>query len=148
MFAATNPPRLPDWEERLHAFMLAGRERAFAWGEWDCILFATAAAAEMTGVDKAAAYRGRYSTRQGAARILRRLGQGTLLATVDHEFVPKPVGRAVRGDLIWHAGCVGVCMGGTAAFVTDPVLMDALEAPRIGGFVMLPRTDWQKAWAV
>lgn len=140
--------RLPDWETRLHDFMLANRDREFAWGQWDCILFACAAAEAITGVDKAATYRGRYSDEKGARAILRKQGKGTLLATVDHEFEAKPVAYAVRGDLIWHAGCVGVCMGGTAAFVTDPVLMDALEAPRIGGFVMLPRSDWQKAWAV
>jgi hypothetical protein len=141
-------PRLPGWETRLHDFMLANRERAFAWGEWDCILFACAAAEAITGHDAAAAYRGKYSDETGARAILRRLGQGTLLATVCHEFEAKPVAYAVRGDLIWHAGCVGVCMGATAAFVTDPDMMDALEAPRNGGFVMLPRPMWQKAWAV
>lgn len=140
--------RLPDWESRLHEFMLANRDRGFAWGEWDCILFACAAADAITGVDKAAAYRGRYTDAQGAALALRELGQGTLLKTVEHEFEPKPVGYAMRGDLIWHAGCVGVCMGPTAAFVTDPETMDALDAPRNGGFIMLPRAMWQKAWAV
>lgn len=148
MVAAANPPRLPDWEERLHAFMLANRDREFQWGQWDCILFACAAAEAMTGVDKAAAYRGRYSTRRGAARILRRLGQGTLLATVDHEFSAKPVSHALRGDLVWHAGCVGICLGGTAAFVTDPDAMDALGAPRVGNFVMIPRLAWERAWEV
>lgn len=140
--------RLPDWETRLHDFMAANRDRAFAWGEWDCILFATAAAEAITGIDKADAFRGKYSDEAGARTILRELGQGTLLKTVDHHFEPKPVSYAVRGDLIWHAGCVGVCLGNAAAFVTDPELMDALEAPRVGGFVMLPRADWQKAWAV
>jgi hypothetical protein len=128
--------------------MAANRDREFQWGEWDCILFACAAADAITGVDKAAEYRGRYTTPIGAARILRRLGQGTLLATVDHEFEAKPVSYAMRGDLIWHDGCVGVCLGASAAFVTDPEIMDALEAPRVGGFVMLPRAMWQKAWAV
>lgn len=142
------PVRFPDWEERLTNFMTANRDREFAWGEWDCILFACAAAEAITGHDAAAAYRGRYSDERGARAILRKLGQGTLLATVDANFVPKPVARAIRGDLIWHAGCVGVCLGGTAAFVTDPELMDAISAPRIGGFAMLPRAEWQRAWSV
>lgn len=142
------PPRLPDWEKRLHDFMLANREREFAWGEWDCILFATAAAGAITGVDKAVDFRGQYTDEAGARAILRKLGKGTLLATVDHHFESKPVGYALRGDLIWHAGCVGICLGNAAAFVTDPEIMDAMNAPRNGGFVMLPRSDWQKAWAV
>jgi hypothetical protein len=140
--------RLPDWETRLHDFMTANRDREFAWGKWDCILFACAAAEAITGVDKAAAYRGQYSDEKGARAILRKLGAGTLLATVNREFEAKPVPYAVRGDLIWHAGCVGICLGGAAAFVTDPAAMDAIEAPRIGGFVMLPRSEWQRAWAV
>ncbi|UPT53059.1 hypothetical protein [Synechococcus phage Yong-M3-232] len=144
----TKPERLPDWETQLHEFMLANRDREFAWGEWDCILFATAAAAAITGVDKAEAFRGQYSDETGARETLRKLGKGTLLKTINHYFEPKPVGYAVRGDMIWHAGCAGICMGATAAFVTDPEMMDALEAPRNGSFVMLPRSMWQKAWAV
>lgn len=140
--------RLPDWEELLHDFMLAGRERAFAWGEWDCILFACAAAHAITGHDAAAEYRGRYSDAAGAALALRELGKGTLLKTVDAEFQSKPVARAMRGDLIWHDGSVGVCMGATAAFVTDPEAMDALGAARNGNFIMLPRALWQRAWSV
>lgn len=140
--------RLPDWEKRLHDFIAANREREFAWGEWDCILFATAAAEAITGVDKAAAFRGLYSDELGAREVLRTIGKGTLLATVNHHFEAKEVGYAIRGDLIWHAGCVGVCLGGDAAFITDPDMMDALEAPRMGSFVMLPRALWEKAWAV
>jgi len=140
--------RLPDWEFRLHEFMLANCERPFAWGEWDCILFACAAAEAITGEDKAAAFRGQYSNEAGARAILRELGQGTLLRTIDHHFEAKPVGYAGRGDLVWHNGCAGVCLGQTAAFITDPEIMDAMNAPRNGQFVMLPRADWQKAWAV
>lgn len=145
---SSSRPRLPNWETRLHTFMEANRDREFAWGEWDCILFACAAAEAITGHDAAAEYRGQYSDEQGARAILRRLGKGTLLATIDANFEAKLAPYAVRGDLIWHAGCVGVCLGGAAAFVTDLEMMDALKAPRVGGFVMLPRRDWQKAWAV
>jgi hypothetical protein len=140
--------RLPDWERRLSQFIADNRDREFAWGDWDCILFATACAAELTGEDHAAPFRGQYSDRRGARRVLREIGQGTLLRTVDHHFKRKPASFAQRGDLVWHAGCVGVSLGKAAAFITDPVAMDALEAPRVGGFAMLPRTDWQKAWTV
>ena len=141
-------PRLPDWEQRLSNFLAAHQSRPFAWGEWDCILFACAAAEAITGHDAAADYRGRYSTRRGAARILRCLGQGTLLATVDAQFPAKPVGRAIRGDLVWHAGCVGVCLGSNAVFLTDPALADLASVPRHGSYVMVPRALWEKAWDV
>ena len=140
--------RLHDWENRLHEFILVNRERPFVWGEWDCILFACAAAEAITGVDKAEDYRGQYSDEAGARAILRELGQGTLLKTVDHQFERKEVAYATRGDLIWHDGCVGVCIGGAAAFVAAPEIWADLIATESSGLVMLPRADWQKAWAV
>jgi hypothetical protein len=146
--SAARHERLPDWEQRLSNFLTAHQHRPFEWGQWDCILFACAAVAEMTGHDAAAAYRGRYTDAQGAALALRELGKGTLLKTVDHEFEAKPVARAIRGDLIWHAGCVGICVGANAAFLTDPALDDIAGAPRLGSYVLLPRALWQKAWSV
>lgn len=140
--------RLPDWEQRLSAFMIANRDREFAFGDWDCILFACAAAEAITGDDKAAAYRGRYSNAKGARAALREIGKGTLLRTVDAEFKRKPVGYAGRGDLVWREGCVGVCLGQNAAFLTEPGLLDKHNVPRLGNMVLLPRSLWQKAWAV
>lgn len=131
--------RLPDWEDRLQAFIEANRTREFVWGEWDCILYATACAAELTGEDKAAAYRGQYSDREGAARILREIGQGTLLRTVDSNFPRRPVALARRGDLVWHEGAVGVCMGADALFVGE---YDT------DGLFPIPRARLMKAWTV
>lgn len=140
--------RLPDWEQRLGEFMAANRDRPFAWGEWDCILMACAAAEAITGHDAAADFRGRYSDAAGARQALRDIGAGALLRTVDREFNRKPVGRAQRGDLIWRDGCVGVCLGSTAAFITEPGLLEKHGVPRLGNLVLLPRPLWQKAWAV
>jgi hypothetical protein len=140
--------RLPDWEQRLSDFIAAGQTRAFEWGAWDCVLMGTACAAAITGEDKAAAFRGQYSDERGARRVLRELGKGTLLRTVNHHFAPKPPAMAHRGDLIWHAGAVGVCLGKAAAFITDPEVMDAMGAARLGQFVLIPRADWQRAWGV
>jgi len=146
--ARQSAPRLPGWEQRLNDFIAENRDRPFEWGQWDCILFATAAAAAITGEDKAAPFRGQYSDELGAREVLRELGKGTLLRTVNHYFAKKPVTYALRGDLVWHEGCVGVCLGSAAAFVTDPELMDELGAARHGHYVLLPRAMWQKAWAV
>lgn len=134
--------RLPNWEERLSAFLIANREREFLWGQWDCITMACSAVEAMTGHDPAAAYRGRYSSAAGAKAILRELGKGTLLRTINAEFVRKPVGYAQRGDLVWRDGAVGVCLGSTALFVGE-----ADEAIH-RGFISAPRADFQKAWAV
>lgn len=140
--------RLPDWEARLGAFIETNRHREFAWGEWDCILFACAAVEAMTGEDPAATYRGRYSDATGARAALRELGKGTLLKTVDAEFQRKKVGYAGRGDLIWRDGAVGVCMGGAALFVGEARLARTEGVARQAAYISVPRPLWQKAWAV
>lgn len=131
--------RHSDWERRLAEFISQNRDRPFEWGSWDCALFATAAAEAITGLDKASAYRGRYTSREGSAQALRQLGKGTLLRTFDSQFQRKPVGLAGRGDLIWTQGSVGVCMGAFALFVSE----DVSE-----GLVSVHRSEWLKAWAV
>jgi hypothetical protein len=54
--------RLPDWPERLAALVEARRHAPFAWGSNDCLLFAADAVLACTGVDPAAAWRGRYGS--------------------------------------------------------------------------------------
>ena len=132
--------RLTDWEQRLADFLADNFSRPFQWGEWDCALFGTACAAELTGEDRAAVFRGRYTTREGSALALRELGKGTLLKTMDSLFTAKPAAFAVRGDLVWHNGSVGVCYGAYGLFVGED---DGRE-----GLVRVPRAEWAKAWAV
>lgn len=140
--------RLRDWEARLSAFLADARAKPFAWGEHDCILFATAAAAAMTGDDKAAAYRGQYHDRKSAAAILKRLGQGTLLRTVNANFERCKPGFARRGDLVWFHGSVGVCVGGEALFVGEERLARVDGAILRAGLIAVPRGLWAKAWRV
>lgn len=132
--------RLPDWEDRLVAFLTVHTDRPFAWGQWDCALYATACAAAITGEDRAAEYRGTYSTREGSAKALRELGKGTLIRTMDSLFDRKPMGMAQRGDLVWAENAVGVCIGAVAMFVGAEGSHE--------GLVSIPRGSWQKAWAV
>lgn len=65
--------RLPDWRSRLSACVEGALQRPFEWGQHDCMLFPADAVLAMTGVDPAKEWRGRYSTRIGAARILRKV---------------------------------------------------------------------------
>jgi hypothetical protein len=140
--------RFPDWERRLHDFIADNLDRPFQWGEWDCALFATACAAAITGHDAAAAYRGTYDSRTGSARALRELGQGTLLRTMNASFTPKSVGQAGRGDLVWHNGSIGVCMGRVALFVGEERLADSGMAVMREGLIQIERRHWTRAWAV
>lgn len=65
--------RLPAWRSRLSACVEGALHRPFEWGRQDCALFAADVVQAMTGVDPAREWRGRYSTRIGAARILRKI---------------------------------------------------------------------------
>lgn len=140
--------RFPDWERRLHDFIAEHSDRPFQWGEWDCALFATACAAAITGHDAGEAFRGTYNSRAGSARALRELGQGTLLKTVNANFKDKPVGMAQRGDLVWNAGSLGVCMGSTALFVGEERLAESAGVLMREGLISIPRRQWTRAWAV
>ena len=62
--------RFENWPTRLNHYLAACEKRAFAWGDFDCALFAAGAVLIMTGVDYAAQYRGRYDSALGAARLL------------------------------------------------------------------------------
>ena len=129
--------RLPDWEERLHAFLDDNAVRVFEWGQWDCGLYVTAAAAAQTGVDLGKPFRGTYTTAKGAAEALRAIGAGTLQRTITALFgAPIPTAQAQRGDIIMDGRNAGICMGGHGLFLTEE------------GFEKQPRTAWTKAWAV
>lgn len=140
--------RLPDWEERLGLFIAENRDRAFAWGAFDCILMACAAVEAMTGVDPAAEYRGRYDDAKGAALALRELGKGTLVKTIDAVFPARPLGKAQRGDIVMFRGSAGICMGAFGLFVGEEALADAVTTPQREGLVSIPRALFERAWAV
>ncbi len=132
--------RVSDWETRLADYLAGMAGAEFRFGAADCALFAAGAVLAMTGNDPAAAFRGKYRSQAGAIRALRQIGAGSLEATIDALFVEKPVGFALRGDLVMHDGAVGVCIGGDALFVGEEG-----GAP---GMIRVPRSQWQKAWHV
>lgn len=92
------PPRLPDWHDRLAAFIHARLMMPFAWGANDCVMFAGAAVHAETAWHPFATYQGQYSTPTGAYRILARGGG---LAPMVSELLGPPIApRLVRdGDV-------------------------------------------------
>ena len=140
--------RFDDWEARLHDFIAANCDRPFEWGQHDCILMAAAAVEAMTSVDVAAQYRGTYDDAKGAAKALRNLGAGTLRATVDAQFEPRPPGKARRGDLVEVDKSIGVCMGDHGLFVGEEQLAESADVPFRAGLIAIPRAQFVRAWTV
>lgn len=130
--------RKPDWEARLGAVLDAYANRPFDWGRSDCCLFVADVVQAMTGIDPAAAYRGRYSNETGARLALRRYGKTTLVATFDAAFGPNvEPARAHRGDIVQiNELTAGVCMGAFGYFVGD------------AGLVRHPYADFTRAWVI
>jgi hypothetical protein len=58
----------------LDAYLRAAAGQPFVWGERDCCLWAADWIKARTGRDPAEGFRGRYRTRLGAHRLVRRLG--------------------------------------------------------------------------
>ena len=67
-------PRLADWSARLSDYVTRCANTPYALGHHDCALFAAGAVEAVTGVDPAAQWRGRYSTKAGGLRALARAG--------------------------------------------------------------------------
>ena len=88
--------RLPDWPERLHAYLQQHAAMPFAWGSNDCVRFAAGAVHAMTGRDMLPA---QWSDRAQAASVLRTFGG--LVPAVDST-LPRlqRVSLAQRGDLL------------------------------------------------
>ena len=114
--------RREDWPGRLDEVVRGALGRPFAWGQHDCALFACDACHAMTGVDPAAAVRGKYKTAKGAARAIKRLfGAGSLPALATTTLgAPQAAELARRGDIACvqteRGPALGVVLGQWAAY--------------------------------
>lgn len=96
MSRPTTLTRLPDWPERLAAYLAAQRGAVFAWGACDCVRFAAGAVLATTGQQVLPVH---WANRSDASRQLRALGG--LCAAVDGVLprLPAPT-LAQRGDVV------------------------------------------------
>lgn len=132
--------RLPDWEDRLHAYLVEHEGAVFAWGQTDCALFAAGAVLAQTGDDFAAPFRGQYRSAAGSVRALKTWGAGDLASTIGTVLPEIPTGFAKRGDIVMFAASAGVCVGADGLFIG--------EEDGAPGLVRIPRADWDRAWSV
>lgn len=109
--------KLPDWQDRLAAYLEDCQGRRFAYGSHDCALFAAGAVEAMTGVDLAEGWRGRYRGPASARRALGGSPAEGLMATVDAALGPRRApGEALAGDVLAvplsaTRIALGVCVG-------------------------------------
>ncbi|ABF42158.1 conserved hypothetical protein [Candidatus Koribacter versatilis Ellin345] len=140
--------RLQGWPEELARFL---RERAavpFAWGKNDCALFACDAVMAITGVDMAADFRGRYNTKAGATKAIRRFAGGGLDQLADKIAAQQALMEvtklnAQRGDVVLFDTAIG---GPTLGIVGLHGHMVHSVGP--DGDVVLPLRCCRRAWRI
>lgn len=132
--------RLSNWESAFADFLAERRDRPFEYGKNDCALFAADCALALTGIDPAPDFRGKYKTKAGSLRALRKIGNGDLESTFDARFPAKAPAFARRGDLVFNGEAIGVCAGAIAVFVGEQG-----GAP---GLVTFPMSNMIKAWEI
>lgn len=92
--------RKPTWQADLAQFIQANQNTPFAWGTFDCVLFACACVELMTGRNPTAEYVGTYHTEKGAARVLKRFADGTVAGAFNRVFGQmQPRLKLGRGDV-------------------------------------------------
>lgn len=108
--------RYQDWPMRLKEVIHASETKPFAWGEFDCCLFAADCVLATIGVDVAADWRGTYDSRESAAALLASLGGAATLAdsVLPGRRLPYPM-MAQRGDVVLietpDGQALGICAG-------------------------------------
>lgn len=92
----TTLARLPDWPERLAAYLCQQRPNRFAWGTHDCANFAAGAVLAVTGCQ---VLQLQWAGAADAVRLLRTLGG--LQAAVDRQLPRLQTAElAQRGDVV------------------------------------------------
>ncbi|WP_339862374.1 DUF6950 family protein [Paremcibacter congregatus] len=130
--------RYADWPSRLNAYLAAVQkkipEEGLDYGTFDCVVFVADAIVEMTGEDLFKA-RGKYKTKIGAGRMLKRLGgmEGALASVLGPNV---PAAMAAHGDIVVLDGACGICMGRNSLYLSD------------GGFSYIPTLKAECAFHV
>lgn len=134
------PPRLPDWRQRLRAYISECRRKPFRPGQHDCALFAAGAVEALTGMDPAASWRGKYRSLKAGQAALQEAGFTDHIEAVASLFPEVPPSLAHVGDLAVVDGDTAPALGvfqGAAVFVLRP-----------DGMAVVDRMEVRKAFRV
>jgi hypothetical protein len=132
--------RLPDWKARLTEYVATCARTPYALGQHDCALFAAGAVEAVSGVDPAAAWRGRYQTKEGGLRVLKRAGVTDHIAATAAALPEIAPAFAAAGDV---ACVMDEASGGLALGVVQGELVYVLRPDGLG---LVPRSTMTRAF--
>ena len=133
--------RLPHWRLHFDQLLCSRLQTNFAWGIFDCCLFAADVVQAVTGVDPAAPYRGYRGARQGMRLLQSAGGVGS--------FATRALGFPVRMDLA-RVGDVVMLPAGRRARDALGVVISSTELAVPGGVGLRCAPLWmaRHLWAV
>lgn len=141
--------RHPEWRARLNAFLAEADSRPFSWAEqWDCCFGLMAGwVLAVRGDDLRPPYQGRYTTKTGAFRALRKVDGVKTPADLMTKWFgePKPPAFARDGDLVLFEGCIGGMYRGEGRFIGTEMM--GADYAR-DGLVRVPRGELEACWHV
>ncbi len=145
------------WRTELNNLIRDKANEPFVWGTWDCGLRAAAVCDAVldTDINYAAPFMGHYSTGIGSLRALKKAGYKDLETYLKECFGdPISIGSAWWGDLAFHEGCVGICLGSYASFIGDEQIITELNSGQrhlvdeVSGVIKIPRNDIKECFKV
>lgn len=144
---------VPHWQELLHNYFVRRHNEPFKWGSMDCCLFACDAVRELTGIDLAHDFRGRYDSALTAVREMKRFtgdatAQDDLVEAVAVKVTAQfglrevPLLMAQRGDVVLlqspNGKSLGILgLGGTRVHASGP-----------DGVISVPLKECLRAWLI
>lgn len=146
----TLPIRSRTWSTReLHEYLTNHANTPFAWGTFDCCLFAADAVQAMTGVDIASDFRGEYSDSASAFALIHSVTGSTTVADAAAYCAAKhgltewkhPL-MAQRGDLVVFESGDNLIAG--IVHLSGRYVVSVSES----GLVKAPITAVQRAWHI
>jgi len=142
--------RKKNWIQLLHAEIERSRKLPFAWGSFDCALFACNCVLAITGVDPAVEFRGKYSDEEGVAKLFQSQGGSleSLAAAVAAKIgMPETrLGFAGRGDLVLVNNSLDGSFSRALGIVgmNGPIALCASEK----GLARIHARRWLRGWKV
>jgi len=91
--------RLPDWRTRLFSLIDEKDKQPFQYGLNDCSTFGADVVFALTGFDPAAQFRGKYKTKLGGIRAIRKAGYLNQVDYLEKNYKEIPPAFATFGDI-------------------------------------------------
>jgi hypothetical protein len=136
--------RVHNWPEKLDEVLVANRDRTFAYGTFDCALFAADVVKEITGTDYAAELRG-YDSQLSAYRIVKQFGSIESMVTKLLGKEPIHPSGAHRGDVVLASLELA---SGEQGEILGIVAGARCFAPTAKGLRTFPRSAARLAWRI